>query len=331
MQRLSLPTREQDRWQGELLDNTRPMRLVTASGGFVAAAGAFLVIEPPGERKLSMRRVLDEGMGVTAIAVEPWPPHRYAIATKAGVNLYPADPARGPLMELTPKDPDKFITHLAFAKIENVSFLFFRMRFGTLNRVRLEEGVTQTELVHFENAAAIASDADGTLAVLDATEGAVYINSPTGRKGWDVRQGHFVHDPETKDDDPDDQFQLAVCNGAVAYTTWGECKSAHVSWGPEQDLDLVSITCSGPLTFADKDTLLLSDSVEEICKVACVPREGDKYLVADLSAVRGIDGPVITSIAYDSFRRHLWCMAGEFGMYRATPPSKETAKVIVYS
>jgi hypothetical protein len=207
------------------------------------------------------------------------------------------------------------------------------MRLGSLNRIRLTEDAPMVELVNFDNAAAIASDVDGALAVLDATEGAVYINSPTGGKGWDVREGHYIFDPETKDDNPDDLFQLAICEGAVAFTSRGECKSAFVSWGHGEDLDIdrVSITCSGPLTFADKDTLLLSYSVEEICKVACVPREGDKYLIADMSAVRGIDGPAITSIAYDSYRRHLWCMAGEFGMYRASPPNREPATKIIYS
>jgi hypothetical protein len=182
-------------------------------------------MQRPGDMKTSVRRVLDEGMDATAIAVEPWRPYRYAIATKAGVNVYPTDPTRGPFMELHPKDPEKFI--------------------------------------------------DGSLAILDVTEGRVFLTSPTPGKGC---EGHDVFDPETKDDDPDDQFQLAVCNRAVAFTSPGECSSAYVSWGPEQDIDRVSITCSGPLALADKDTLLLSDNCEDTCKIACVPREGDKYL-----------------------------------------------------
>jgi hypothetical protein len=234
-------------------------------------------------------------------------------------------------MEMLPKDPEKFVTHLAFAKHQDVSFLYFRSRFGALSRVRLTEDVDDTELVEFENAAAIASDVDGTLAVLDATQGAVFLTSPTGDKGWDIREGDDSFDPETADDNPDDQFQLAVCNGAVAFTAPGECPSAYVSWGPDQRIEWVQITCSAPVAFADKDTLLLSYNGEEMCKIACMPREGDKFLIAELEGTRGTRAPVVTSMAFDSYRRTLWCMSPELGMYSAKAPKKKGEKTILYS
>ncbi|MEI7893738.1 MAG: hypothetical protein WCI05_11635 [Myxococcales bacterium] len=168
MTRPSLPRHREDSWQGSfLLNPARPVRGISVGGGRVMAGGDALYLLPRGAQQVTTRE-LPPDLALVAIAVEPWPPFRYALAGRRVIAVFSPDAPGDPIVEVSFATPEDDATHLAWTRHNGQVMIYFRGRNGRIGRIRIdEEGCEHLEAPPI---AAIASDAAGVMAMISIVD-----------------------------------------------------------------------------------------------------------------------------------------------------------------
>ncbi len=204
-----------------MLQPARPVRALSVGGGLVVAGGDSLHMLRPGAVRPAHRN-LPRDAGLTVVAVEPWAPFRYALATRGQLQILSG---RAPDVELLALDfttPRSEPTHLAWARHDGESMLYLRGRDSQLRRLRPDCGAEAQafEELQAPPLVAIAGDASGSLVTLDVVED---MDATLTRDGSTERECRPLGMFSTPDEDAEygplgNGFHLAVSGAAIAYS-----------------------------------------------------------------------------------------------------------------
>lgn len=314
-----------DFWEwSAALDPVSPVRVVSALGGFVAAAGERLHMVRPGAQRVRSFD-LPPDLAPTAVAAEPWSPFRLGIAWPGHVAIFAGHRPIEPTVELGFADPKADATHIAWVRDETgESKLHLRRRSGEVSRLSVA-GSTQT--LTTPNAAAITADADGVLAVLallPPEEAEAWI-LPPGAREWDVR---ILVNVPVGDDAEDWHVYLSAHGKALAYSM--DDVSADVSWEENEDdsrhFETPPAVFQGPIAFQSGSVIFAAYNVEGQVNVLRYVRGGGVTRVARFGLDDASEGtPVtVTGLAWDEARRTLWAASPELGLLRLKEPARAT-------
>lgn len=217
-------------WSPALTPAT-PVRVVSAAGGLVVAAGDALHMLRPGSQRFRSRD-LGADLGVIAVAAEPWSPFRLAIASPMHLGVYSGHQPHDPEVDVTLPGSAYDATHLAWVRHDGETLLYYRQRSGDVSRLRFEGA---TESITVPKTQAVAADEAGNLALITLvpSDDAAVWSLPAGGKEWDIRG--MVSVPVGEDDDETAAFEvhLAAHGTAVAFSM-DDC-GAEVSWKEHED------------------------------------------------------------------------------------------------
>jgi len=305
------------------LDPPAAVRVLDAATGFVVAAGDALYVIDAGEHGIR-KRDLPPGALVRAVAVEPWAPFRQAVASRGQVGVFAGPWPGEPILELRLSDPDDDATHLAWVRHDGESMLYLRQRSGRVSRIGM---AGTSEVVTTPNAAAIAADADGVLALvtlLPPEEAGAWI-LPAGATAWDTRCLTTI--PVGDEDDPaqDWRVYLTVRGSAVAFSMdeW----SAAVSWEDDEDeskhFQSPPAVFYGPIAFQSERVIFAAYNVEGQVRVLRHERDGGVTRIARFGVGDDWEGTAatVTALAWDESRETLWAASPELGLIALTEPS----------
>ncbi len=164
-----LPDREEDTWQGGfVLDQVQPIVDVSGSGGMVITGGDALLMLRPGAQVWRQGTPPDDLGPLIAVAAEPRPPWRYAVAQFGGITLFGLP--RDQKLTLRATETAVQVTHLAWGTFGKEIVLYVRWDDATVGRVRLDLGTI--EHLNVQPMDAIASDALGVVAMVSLRGGA---------------------------------------------------------------------------------------------------------------------------------------------------------------
>jgi hypothetical protein len=318
----------------------RGPRFVSAAGGLVVAVGESLHMLRPGSQRLRSRP-LPADLEVVAVAAEPWSPYRLAIASPESVAIYSGHRPHEPSMNAVSVDPEHSATHLAWTRSQGKTVLDLRLRTGELMQLNLDDLTTATfgDL----RVQAIASDATGTLALLDLAPvepnnvGDVRFLGVDGVEGnarW-IDCGSLDND-----DGVTWTIHLALCGKAVAYAVDPSDHDAYsgdanVSWEEDED-DGHSFKSGpgvfqGPIAFQNERVIFCAYNVEGRVSVLRWERDGSFTRIARFGMhddfVEGTPATV-TALAWDEERRVLWAASPELGLIKLTEPPRQRAQGI---
>jgi hypothetical protein len=323
-----------DFWEASFVfDPPTPVRVVSALSGLVIAAGDALHMLRPGDQRL-LSRGLPPDFAVAAVAAEPWSPFRLAIASRGRLGIYTGKQPDEAIIEAQFSIPEADATHLAWARHDGETMLYFRQANGEVGRLRPE--TSAIEAIACANMAAIAADANGSLAmisILPPDEAEVSI-TPDG-KTWDERCMVVIpvdgDDPEAEPD-PDEEadegmhVHLAISGKAVAYSiaNWG----AYVSWKKNtedetKDFDSPPGVFWGPIALQGDEGIFAAYNVEGQVRILHHVRGGGATRIARLGVGEDWEGvpATVTGLAWDEERRVLWAASPELGLIKLTEPS----------
>lgn len=305
-----------------------PLTVVAAAGGFVMAAGGALLVIDPGERALR-KRDLEPGPAPAAVAIEPWAPHRQALAVGGTVSVFEGPWPGDPILDFVLSDPTDAVTHLGWARHAGESRLYLRQRSGQVSRIGMG-GLA--EVMNTPHASAIGADADGVLgliSLLPDDEANAWI-LPVEATSWDIRSLTMV--PVGSDGDAASNWtvQLSVCGKAFAFSLdeWG----AMVSWEENEDdskhFELPPTVFEGPLAFGSERVLFAAYNVEGQVRILRYERNVGVTCIARFGVGDDWEGvpATVTSLAWDASRRSLWAASPELGLIEMTEPSEQAKK-----
>jgi hypothetical protein len=316
MAKPNLPTRPADTWGCEFVfDTARDVRAVSARGGLVLAGGDALYMARPGAVGLQTRPLPDDVGPVVAVAAEPRPPFRLAIATEELVVLFVRGAGGDQLVRL--RGPDR-PTHLAWARVADVFSLYICWGDGAV--VRSRRDMTGVEVIEVPPVQALAADNAGTLALLSAggPDACVYVSRDGAT--FDVRALDI-------EEEPDRHVHLAVAGGAVAYSLAGD--RVAVSRAKDKPFEpCAALAEAGAIDFQGpgEDAPLLGVRKEAgYVSIVRVDGAGAAMRVADFGS-DDAPAPDITDIAWDASRRLVWGASPQMGLVRCTEPGAKKGK-----
>jgi hypothetical protein len=303
-----------------MLDPARPVRDVRVGGGLVVAGGDAIHMLRPGAVRPAFRK-LPAGTGLVAVAVEPWAPFRYAVASTGQLEVFSGRNPDELLFDMEYIKPEAEPTHLAWARYGGESMLFMRGRDSQLGRFRPDSGAL--EFMNTPPLAAIAGDASGALATIDFTQDLDACITRDGKTWGDVRPVTMY---STAGPGKDLHVHFALSGSAVAYSV--DNLGTFVSWGPEQRFfDLCSDLMWGPIAFHGDDALVCAYSVEEKSRVCRRTRKGDTTCLFEVETEWRPDVAMeISAIAWDASRRTLWGASPGAGLLVAKEPGAKGTK-----
>jgi hypothetical protein len=267
------------------------------------------------------------------MSIEPWSPHRIAIASAGEVEIFAGPRPDQPLANFRCGPAEARVTHLAWARRDGEPQLFLRTTLGQI--VRLRPDSARVEVVACPHALAVAADPDGVLTILvrDPADHAcsAWVITPTEDHWSSFR---YVDAAPPEEDDPPSHEHLAVRGRAVAHACdWlgndeygGWCE---ISWAPEPDDALPRFEHvpgffpAGPLTFASETVLLGAYNTEGQVNILRHERGRGVTRVARLGLDDDGKGEAarVTSIAWDDARRVLWAASPELGLVQVREPA----------
>lgn len=321
-----------DPWNVSLvLDPPSPVRLVSAAGGLVVAAGRSLHMFHPGARRIRSCDLPPDGE-VAAVAVEPWHPYRVAVASPTSLSVFTGHRPYEPIVDLRLRGQELRATHLAWARHDGETMIYIRRAGGEIMRLKLEQG--STDVLQCPTAAAVASDERGVLALAalvpgeDANVGEVWV-LPAGETAWDTRWVDFTLTEDLREW----HVHLAVHGSAVALSTSNLGDDivgfAMVSWEKdEEDAHHFASPPSvfqGPIALQDDRVIFAAYNVEGQVRVLRHVREGGVTRIARFGVADDwVSGSpaTITGLAWDRERRALWAASPELGLIKLTEPAK---------
>jgi hypothetical protein len=281
------------------------------------AGGDALYLLPRGAQQVSARE-LPPDLALVAIAVEPWPPFRYALAGRRVIAVFSPDAPGDPIVEVSFATPEDDATHLAWTRHNGRVMIYFRGRNGRIGRIRIdEEGCEHLEAPPI---AAIASDAAGVMAMISIVDDDADIWVSSDGADWEPRLVTLI--PELSDND---SVYLAVSSDAVAFSV--DNFGTSVSWDSDQMLQVCDKVFWGPVAFQEKDALFVAHSRERTSSITRVTRQGEATLIAEIEA-KGQEGPspTITALAWDGSRRTLWGASPGVGVISSSEPTRKGVK-----
>jgi hypothetical protein len=309
-----------------------PVRVVSAAAGLVIAAGDALHMLRPGDPRLRSRPLPPEHP-VAAVAAEPWSPFRLAIASRGHLGIYTGQQPDESIIEAQFASPEVDATHLAWARHNGETMLYFRQANGEVGRLRPE--AEAVEAIACANMAAIAADASGSMAmisILPPDEAEVSI-TPDG-KTWDERCMVIIPvdgDGDGEEGDPDEKedegmhVHLAISGSAVAYSIadWG----AYVSWKKNTDDETKDFESPpgvfwGPIALQGDQGIFAAYNVEGQVRILHHIRNGGATRIARFGVGEDWEGvpATVTGLAWDEERRVLWAASPELGLIKLTEP-----------
>jgi len=275
-------------------------------------------------------RELPRGAGLTVLAVEPWAPFRYALATSGRLQILSGRDPDEELLALDFTTPRSEPTHLAWARTDGESMLYLRGRDSQLRRVRPDREAL--EELQAPPLVAIAGDAAGSLATLDVAEDQ---DVTLTRDGLPERECRPLDMFSTRDDDDEfralgNGYHLAVSGTAMAYSI--EDLGTFVSWSEGEDFQMCEGLMWGPIAFQGDDALLCAYSVEETSRVCRQTRSGDTTCIYEIATEWKPDVEMkISAIAWDPTRRTLWGASPGAGWFLAKEPGPGRSKGLLLS
>jgi hypothetical protein len=305
--------RAEDRWESVfVLGSPQPVHDVSGAGGLIVGGGDALFMLRPGAETWKHRPPPEDLGPVVAVAAEPGPPWRYAIASRGGITVFglPGDQ----VLTLRADTPDLQATHLAWASFGKEKVLYLRWSDGTVGRLRMDLGtIEELQTMPMD---AIASDANGVLAMVAV--------------GGDAADAHalFTHDGVRLEERPAivvpgaerTRVHLAVADAAIAYAVegWG----TRLSRGIDDDfVPCAELSPGGPIAFhgTTADAALFGVLWSKaVCAIHRVDTQGAVQQVTEIESEG--DAPKISTLLWDRSRKALWAALPQVGIVRADEP-----------
>ncbi len=308
-------------WSPALTPAT-PVRVVSAAGGLVVAAGDALHMLRPGSQRFRSRD-LGADLGVIAVAAEPWSPFRLAIASPMHLGVYSGHQPHDPEVDVTLPGSAYDATHLAWVRHDGETLLYYRQRSGDVSRLRFEGA---TESITVPKTQAVAADEAGNLALITLvpSDDAAVWSLPAGGKEWDIRG--MVSVPVGEDDDETAAFEvhLAAHGTAVAFSM-DDC-GAEVSWKEHEDETKHFVSppavFQGPIAFQSDQAIFAAYNVDGQARILRYVRSGGVTRIARFGVGEDWQGvpATVTGLAWDAERRVLWAASPELGLLKLTEP-----------
>jgi hypothetical protein len=307
----------------------------------MVAAGESIHMMRPGGVQLATHEA-PEDHAPHAIAVEPWAPHRYAIASPGLLSVYSGWPTDELLMELSFGEEAGHPMHLAWTRhgTGGKPAIYFADRRGKLGRVLPDE--ERFETLNAPRVDAMAYDEDGVVALYTWSDDAPEILVSQENGEWGVR---IVCSFGEDDGEEPPRIWMAIGGGRVAYTR--DHSLVEVSDHDDEDFKLVDgFYGGGELAIAPDGTLFISQQRDEDhAEIYRVTRADEVTRIAEITRDPPM-GPlpepedpdimvplpqVITGMAWDATRRALFVAAPELGLLAVKEPGEKGKKRILLS
>jgi len=296
---------------------------VSGRGGLVIACGADLFMLRPGaEQMLYRESFLDDGEMVVA-AVEARSPWRYAVASNTMVAAFFKHEGEDSIVKLSATDEIP-ATHLAWGRSGDATVLWIRWADGVV--VRTTPDMTSVEVLDLGGIDALASDADGNVALASLSsfdDGRCRVYRARGSS----RLAFHDFDPDLPHPQPHPPsghpMHLAIAGDAVAVST----DRGGVWLSRSQDDPFVKcdhLRTAGPVEFdgPTSDANLFGVVVEEsMGAIVRVEEDGGALRIAEFGHTKGGPLPRIAAISWDSTRQRLWVASPEMGLFTCTDPT----------
>ncbi len=314
-----LPRRPEDTWDaGFVLDPAQPVHDVSGAGGLIFAGGDALLMLRPGAEGWKTRPA-PEGLGaILAVAAEPGPPWRYAVASERAISLFglPGDQS----ITLSGTSDAPRVTHLVWACFGKEKLLHVRWVDGSVGRVRVDLGMIEELAVMPMDA--IAADANGVLGMV-----AVRCDPGEAHAVFTADGERFEERPAVAVPGGDAPVHVAVAGAAIAYAVEGA--GVRLSRGVDDDFDpCEGLASGGPLAFqgSDPDAALFGAVwSRSVCAIDRVDGGGAVQRIAELEATAG-EAPKLSALLWDRSRRALWAASPQAGLLRSDEPALKGSK-----
>jgi hypothetical protein len=285
---------------------------VSSGAGLVMAGGDLLYMLRPGAEGWR-HRPPPEGLGaVLAVAAEPGPPFRYAVASEGGITLFglPNDQ----MLTLKAQAVSIRVTHLAWGRLGEERVLYIRWDDRSVGRIRLDLGTIED--LHVLPMDALAADAAGVLAMA-AIRGEGVPHVLVTEDGVRFEERDAVAAPEGES-----PVHLAVAGAAIACAIegWG----AYLSRG----VDDAFVPCAGlggggPIAFhgrAPGAALFGACWERSLSAIHRVDAQGVTQRILELDSSGG-DPPRVAALSWDETRRVLWSVSPQAGILKSEEPT----------
>jgi hypothetical protein len=321
MARPSLPTHPRNTWS-PLFWKTPSTYLQTLScrSGRVVAGGEDIYLLRPGQQSLHVIPYGREMGEIYAVAVEPRPPWRIAIAHElGGVRVVTDGDVHAEIRRNAP-DGDIVATHLAWGA--NPNALYVRWDDGEFVRCRGDDLQTYEGFNQSDPIDALAADDRGVVALVAAVQS---LNPYAGT----FREGEAFELRELLMDVNASPFsvQVAVAGDSIAVTL--DSLGAYVSRSPREPLArCASLENACAVAFEDASTgapLYAAVSLSSTRSLVRVEASGATVRVVDIEAEGSQEPADVSALAWDASRRTLWAASKAVGLVACTAPG---AKVL---
>jgi hypothetical protein len=320
----TLPSRPEDTWTGGFVfDQPQPVRDLSGAGGLVFAGGEALLMLRPGAQRWQMRPPPEDLGAVFAVAAEQGPPWRYAVASEGGITLFGLPKDQVLTLRSSTEAP---VTHMAWGALGKERVLYLRWNDGDVGRVRLDLGTVEDLVVLPMDA--LASDANGVVAMVSVSAGAADAHALTTRDGTRFEERPAI--PVPGSGSPEARVHLAVAGAAVAYAVAGiDGGGAWLSRSDDDDFaPCEGLPGGGPLAFhgSSHDSALFGASWERaMAAIHRIDGKGGVQRIAEIGS-EGAEAPRLSALLWDESRRVLWAASPALGLMRQEEPKGKGGK-----
>ena len=313
MSTLKLPSRPSETWEcGFTSDERRSVSWIEARNGAVIAGG---------DQHWMMRRLPENIEPPTVVAIEPRGQRRFAVGAGRTLGIFFKSKIGDQTLTIgMPETPASWIENLAWGGEKGTCSLYVQRTDGVV--LRMKPDLSDLEELDVEEMSALASDDDGTVAMLalDGAESRVY----TTKDGAAMTFRQFALDI-----DLDARVDIAVAGEAVAVLV--EQQYVLLSRGPDDPLQRIEILDSpedsgwktGPITFQGTSTdaaLFCARWENNLVRLVRVEASGTATAIAELGATATLDPPEVVSLSWDARRQTLWGASPQAGIFRCVAP-----------